>query len=169
MHTSFVDTDVLKIPFSVSIQMNKLISGVTSNGYRSFSLDRSKFLKNNDCQTNQSSSSSPFSEEIIGEHEKRKELWDFYISGFMKILEVVWQNSLLLRTVASCRVWRDAEHMRSSANQFLGTWITSNHCNHSKLMACVNITVRENFYLFYIMTVKLLAVSQTAQCFLRSH
>lgn len=24
MHASFVDTDVLKIPFSVSIQMNKL-------------------------------------------------------------------------------------------------------------------------------------------------
>lgn len=169
MHASFVDTDVLKIPFSISIQMNKLISGVTSSGYRSFSLDRSKFLKNNGCQTNQSSSSSPFGEEIIGEQEKRTKLWDSHRSGFMKILEAVWQNSLLLRTVASCRAWRGAEHMRSSANQFLATRITSNYCNHSELTACVNITVRENFYLFYIMTVKLLAVSQTTQHFRRSH
>lgn len=144
-------------------------SGVTSSGYRSFSLDRSKFLKNNDCQTNQSSSSSPFSEGIIGEQEKRTELWDPHRSGLMKILEVVWQKSLLLRAVAPCTAWRGAEHTRSSANQFLGTWIASNYCNYSKLMARVNITVRENFYPFYIMTVKSLAVCQTTQHFLRSH
>lgn len=38
MHTLFVDTHMQKIPFSVSMQMNKLIPGVISNGHQSFCL-----------------------------------------------------------------------------------------------------------------------------------